>query len=125
MIPIGAKNSFTPGVYPALESHKRDPGGLSEPVELRSKFRKEWKRGLGLTEVDQGRAVVLEPVAVGLLAAFVEPPDLGQLVGGVDSRDAAVAGNPAAVLGLALAIGRDRRVLGHLPDQVRHLVPEF
>src|SRR5262249_53582115 len=109
-IPIGVKSSFI---------------ASAEPLELIGEFGEKRQRRLGRPQSDQRLAIVREPLAVGVLAAFVQLPYLGQLVGRVDRRDAAVAGNPAAVLGLALAVGGDRPVLGHLSDQVGHLGAEL
>lgn len=43
---------------------------------------------------------------------------IGDLVGGVDRSDAAVAGYPVAVLRLSALVGFDPLVLGHLRDQM-------
>src|SRR5262249_5807133 len=108
-----------------FRSARRSASSAGEAVELLGEVREERQRGAGGAQLDQGLTVVVEPLAVGLLPAFVQPAYLGELVGGVDRGDAAIAGDPAAVLGLALAIGRDRRVLGHLPHQPRHLGAEL
>ncbi len=52
--------------------------------------------------------------------------DVGQLVGAVDRQRLAVGGgDPFAVLGLALAVGLDRFVVGQRPDQAGDLVAEL
>src|SRR5919106_4328901 len=92
--------------------------GVQRPQRL-LKLRQEGELRVGLSELDQRLAVVVELGLGDPASVVLQRLRLRELVGRVDRRGAGrVVSHPGAVLALALLVGLDRGVLGHHADQL-------